>query len=161
MKRSTLYVDMDNTLVDFASALPKLSPELLATYPERDEIPGIFALMDPMPGAVEAVIELARWYDLYVLSTAPWNNPSAWQDKVRWIKRHFGDGPDSVLYKRLILSHHKHLARGDVLVDDRPWANGAAEFVGRVVHFGPEGAFATWPEVVDLLRSEERRVGTE
>ena len=41
-------------------------------YDEReDEIPGIFALMDPMPGAIDAYLELAERFDTYVLSTAP------------------------------------------------------------------------------------------
>ena len=84
----------------------------LEEYEDKDDIPGIFALMDPMPGAIEAVHTLAEHYDVYVLSTAPWANPSAWSDKVEWIQRHFGYGEDSVLYKRLILSHHKDLNRG-------------------------------------------------
>jgi hypothetical protein len=41
-----LYVDMDNVLVDFPSAFPHLSPEVLQEYEGRlDEVPGIFALM--------------------------------------------------------------------------------------------------------------------
>ncbi len=44
-----LYIDMDNVLVDFRSAFPKVDPELLEKFKnDKDEIPGIFSLMDPM-----------------------------------------------------------------------------------------------------------------
>ena len=122
---------------------------------EKDDIPGIFALMDPWPGAIEAVHELDPLFDLYVLSTAPWDNPSAWHDKVEWIQKHFGAGTENPLYKRLILSHHKHLNRGEFLVDDRPHKNGAQyfhEYGGEVIHFGPDGTHKTWPDVVAYLK---------
>jgi hypothetical protein len=46
----------------------------------------------------------------------------------------------------LILSHHKHLNRGDFLVDDRT-ANGADRFEGEHVHFGTPH-WPDWPAVV-------------
>lgn len=53
--RKTLYIDLDNVLVDFPSAFPRVDPELLSKFPEnRDDIPGIFSLMEPMPHALEA-----------------------------------------------------------------------------------------------------------
>lgn len=156
--KPTLYLDMDNTLVDFQSAFHKVDPEVLKAHPDhKDDIPHIFGLMEPMPGAVDAVHELATYFDIYVLSTAPWANPTAWHDKVKWIKNHFGAGPESVLYKRLILSHHKHLNRGEFLVDDKPERNGAQrfhEFGGEVIHFGPDGTHKTWPDVVAYLRTK-------
>lgn len=42
-----------------------------------DEAPGIFALMDPKPGAIDGIHKRAARYDVYILSTAPWKNPSA------------------------------------------------------------------------------------
>ena len=74
--KPVLYIDMDNTLVDFVTAFPRVGEIALEEYAGReDDIPGIFALMDPMPGAIEAVHTLAEHYDIYVLSTAPWANP--------------------------------------------------------------------------------------
>jgi len=76
----TLYIDLDNTLVDFAARLPGIHPAILERYQDAyDEIPGIFALMPPVTGAIEAFRELATLFDTYILSTAPWRNPSAWQ----------------------------------------------------------------------------------
>lgn len=144
-----LYADMDNVLVDFPSGVARLAPALVREYEGRlDEVPGIFALMDPLPGAVEAFGTLARRFDTYVLSTAPWENPSAWSDKLLWVKRHLGQSA----YKRLILTHHKDLNRGDFLVDDRT-QNGVERFRGEHIHFGTE-RFPDWAAVTEYLLAQ-------
>lgn len=141
-----LYVDMDNVLVDFPSGLRGLAPELLRAYEGRlDELPGVFARMDPLPGALEAYARLAERFDTYVLSTAPWENPSAWSDKLLWVQRHLG----ALAYKRLILTHHKNLNAGDFLVDDRT-KNGAEHFPGEHIHFGTP-RFPDWGAVLSYL----------
>ena len=68
----TLYIDMDNTLVDFSARLEGIDAGLRERYAGReDELPGLFALMPPIPGALEAYVELSRMFDTYILSTAP------------------------------------------------------------------------------------------
>ena len=142
----TLYIDMDNVLVDFPSGIEKISPELQAEYEgDMDDVPGIFALMEPMPGAIKAFNELAKVYDTYILSTAPWNNPSAWKDKIEWVQNYLGEAA----HKRLILSHNKHLNIGDYLIDDR-LANGVDKFQGEHIHFGQE-RFPDWDVVCQYL----------
>lgn len=142
-----LYVDMDNVLVDFQSGIARLPQEMVAKYEGRlDEIPGIFSQMDPVPQAIESFKELASLFDTYVLSTSPWENPSAWSDKLVWVKQHLGKSA----HKRLILTHHKDLNRGDFLVDDQT-KNGAAYFVGELILFGSE-KFPNWAAVIAYLR---------
>ena len=114
----------------------------------KDEVPGIFSLMKPMKGAIEAFNVLAKKYDTYILSTAPWENPSAWSDKVIWVKKHLGDKA----WKRLILSHHKNLNKGHYLIDDRT-ANGAGEFEGELIQFGV-GKFENWEGVLGYLENK-------
>ena len=101
--------------------------------------------MAPMPGAIESFHELARHFDTYVLSTSPWNNASAWSDKLRWIQKHLGN----VAHKRLILSHHKQLNMGNFLIDDRI-TNGTDRFTGEHIHFGSE-RFPDWTAVMACL----------
>lgn len=157
-----LYIDLDNTLVDFSTRLKTIDQSILDQYPDNyDEIPGIFALMPPMPGAIEAYRELSKHYEVFILSTAPWKNPSAWQHKVEWVQLHFGIAEETPAYKRLILSHHKELNRGRYLIDDRPH-NGAREF-GEVegqewIRFGDgeygEERYRNWPMVVRHLTGD-------
>jgi 5'-nucleotidase len=86
--KKILYIDMDNVLVDFTSAFPKLSSEILHEYESRlDDVPDIFSLMEPMPGAIKAFDVLSKQFDTYILSTSPWANPSAWSDKLFWVKK--------------------------------------------------------------------------
>ena len=149
--KQILYIDMDNVLVDFKSGIARLERSIVDEYEDRlDEVPGIFALMDPVAGAVEAFAELAGRFDTYILSTSPWENGTAWSDKLAWVKRHLG----RPAYKRLILSHHKHLNRGDFLIDDRT-KNGADRFVGEHIHFGT-AAYPDWPSVLLYLRGKTR-----
>jgi 5'(3')-deoxyribonucleotidase len=145
--KKILYIDMDGVLVDFASSFEHVSDGMLQEFEGReDDIPGIFSHMEPKPGALEAFRELAAIYDTYILSTSPWENPSAWSAKLIWVKTHLG----RLAHRRLILTHHKDLNRGDYLVDDNT-KNGAAEFEGELICFGSE-RFPDWPAVVRYLR---------
>ena len=148
--KKIVYIDMDNVIVDFPTGIAKLDEKTRQQYKGNyDEVEGIFGLMEPMPKAIEAVNQLAEKYDIYVLSTSPWHNPSAWIDKIKWIHRYFGEDKNSVLYKRVILSHHKNLNQGDYLIDDRT-ANGADKFKGEHIHFGTE-KFPDWESVLEYL----------
>lgn len=170
MPKKTLFIDMDNVLVDFKSGIKRLDEQTRMTYDEHidsktgitykmhfDDVPGIFALMDPMPGAIEAVRKLQERYELYILSTAPWNNPTAWYDKLQWVKRYFGGDDGDVFYKRLILSHHKELClcHGDYLIDDRDNKNGTEKYkkAGKLIHFGTR-EFPDWDAVEEYLMRE-------
>ncbi len=149
--KMTLYIDMDNVLVDFQSGIDRLSEQQLHEFQGRyDEVPGIFGWMDPMDGAVEAVGNLASHFDLYILSTAPWNNPSAWSDKLEWVQKRWGADETSPVHKRLILSHHKDLNLGSILVDDRAEHNGVPFFNGVHLHFGHPN-FRNWIETEKFL----------
>lgn len=149
MPLKILYIDMDNVLVDFPTGIARISPELQAQFEGHlDDVPGIFSLMDPMESAIESYARLSTVFETYILSTAPWDNPSAWSDKLLWVKRHLGNHA----YKRLMLSHHKNLHLGDYLVDDRT-KNGADKFQGEHIHFGT-ARFPDWSAVVLYLESQ-------
>lgn len=148
-----LYFDMDGTLVDFQSGVDRLTEEQKASHPGHPEdVEGVFALMDPMPGAVEAVKRLSKYYDCHILSTAPWNNPSAWSDKLLWVKKHLG----KELYKKVTLTHHKELLNDghSFLIDDRE-THGAKAFGRNLFDIDPENP--DWPELADLLVSIAER----
>ena len=86
-------------------------------------------------------------FDVYFLSTAPWDNPEAWMHKRLWVAKYFNE---KLVKKRLILSHHKHLLIGDYLIDDRRF-NGASEFKGKWLHFGSEN-FRNWGAILNYLK---------
>lgn len=147
MKKKIIYVDMDNVLVNFQSGVDSINPSLLKMYAGSfDEIPDIFRYMLPNEGAIEGFNKLfdSGKFDVYILSTAPWENPTAWVDKLLWVKKYLPKA-----YKRLILSHNKQLNNGDYLIDDRT-ANGAGEFDGELIQFGSK-QFPDWGSVLNYL----------
>lgn len=145
MSKKIVYVDMDNVLVDFQSGIDRLDDATRKEYEGRlDEVPGIFGLMEPMKGAIEAIHQLQEKFELYILSTAPWKNPSAWSDKVIWVTKYF----DDVFYKRIVITHCKNLCRGDYLIDDRD-KNGVKEFCGEWI------PFKDWDSTLQYLESKE------
>lgn len=141
-----VYVDMDNVLVDFKTGIEKLTPAALKHFEGKyDEVPNIFSKMEPMENAIESYSKLCSKYDTYILSTSPWENPTALNDKLEWVKKHLGKHA----YKRLIFSHNKHLNHGHYLIDDRD-KNGADKFVGELILFGGE-KFPDWNAVIEYL----------
>ena len=148
IQKKILYIDMDGVLVNFQTGIDKLTESERQMYKgEEKNVPNIFSKMEPIVGAIEAYKILAEKYDTYILSTAPWNNETALGDKVAWAKKYLGD----TIYKRLILSHNKHLNEGHYLIDDRPDKNGAGSFKGVLIHFSSEN-FPDWNAVLAYLK---------
>jgi 5'-nucleotidase len=146
MTKQIVYVDMDGVLVDLGSAIDELDPQVRAAYGDNvDEVPHLFSDPKPIEGAIEAFKKLSKVYDVYILSTAPWGNTSAWGDKKNWVEKHIG----KAAHKRLILSHNKHLCAGDYLIEDRR-ANGASKFNGELIQFGTK-KFENWDKVLEYL----------
>lgn len=173
MEKPILYFDMDNVLVNFETGIKAMSDKVLAQYaddgkgkPHFDDIPGIFAKMKPVNGAKEAVKKLYEHFDCYILSTSPWNNPTALNDKLDWVKRHFDNTVPEIeikpgetncgnpFYKKIIFSHRKDLCiqDGAWLIDDRE-KHGASKFGERYIKFLSD-EFPDWPTVVNYLMSQ-------
>lgn len=151
---------MDGVLADFDKCIKAIKPELYTdeefdTYDKKsDEIdaivskqPHIFEELEPLEGAIEAVKELFGLYDVYFLSTPMWAVPESYMGKRKWVEKHFGEDAK----KKLILTHRKDLAIGDILVDDRK-KNGAGEFTGRHIWFGQK-EYPTWKQTLRELRN--------
>ncbi len=148
--QKTVYIDLDGVVADFDKA--RFAHPLSKNTPYKgrpDTIPGIYENLEPIVGAIDSVNQLldTPHFDVYFLSTAPWDNPEAWMHKRLWIDKHF---ETKKIRKRLILSHHKHLLIGDYLIDDRRF-NGASEFTGEWLHFGSK-RFTDWNAVIDYSK---------
>jgi 5'(3')-deoxyribonucleotidase len=98
--------------------------------------------MDPISGAIEAFKALQEKYEVFVLTTAPWRNNTALQDKKDWLEKYLGD----LVRKRVIFSHHKDLLFGDYLIDDKE----VPGFQGRQFLFGSD-QYPDWDSILKEL----------
>jgi 5'-nucleotidase len=152
-----ILLDMDDVIVDFEAGvrtawdaehpdMPLLPTEQRTQFkwaedhPEAyrqplNELirrPGFFASLPPMPGALQAIAEMvADGHQVFLCSAPPNSAPHAVAEKTQWVIDHLG----SEWTDRLMLTRDKTLARGDVLVDDKPEVVGALEPVWEHVHY--------------------------
>jgi len=137
---------MDGVLVDFGHQVknimndPKISKEL---KDRPDLIKNIFLDPPPIDGAIDAINKLkeSKKYELFIATTAPWNNPPSFMHKRLWVENYFGD----IFKKRIFITSRKDLLVGDFLIDDR-LANGAGEFKGELLRFGWDYERKKWNE---------------
>lgn len=147
-----VFIDMDGVLCDIAAGYE----DAARTHPHvafPQSIPGLFASLSAIPGAIEAVAKLRNdpRLDVWILSAPSTRNPLCYSEKRIWVERVF----DYPLAKRLILASDKSLLRGDVLIDDNVSGKGQERFEGELIHFGSE-RFPTW---VSVLRYLQERLG--
>ena len=148
--KKILYIDMDGVLVDFDSKSKEISADILEKHRgDICNIRGVFLEMVPMPGAIDAFKKLSEKFDTYILTTAPWDNHFAWSEKLEWVKKYIGN----VAEKRLIITCHKNLNKGDYLIDDMR-RNGSERFEGELILFGSD-EFLNWKNILDYLLKKE------
>lgn len=148
----TIYIDLDGVIADFDKGRSMHPLSRTTPYVGRpDKLPGIYKDLEPIEDSIDSVNSLLRneQFDVYFLSTAPWDNPDAWTHKRLWVAKFFNE---KLIRKRLILCHHKNLLIGDYLIDDRRF-NGASEFTGEWIHFGSD-KFPKWKSVLNYLKVE-------
>lgn len=146
--KEIVYVDMDGVVADIVDGYNKLPENIREKYTIGHACDvsglGLFEDLKPIEGCKVAIDKLTSKYDVYFLTTVPFNNPEAYVEKVKWLTNHFPK-----LKRKMIASRHKNLNMGAYLIDDRT-KNGAGEFTGKHIHFGTDD-FPTWKEVSEYL----------
>ena len=135
MKKIVL-IDMDGVLVEFGDGL----------FKDNKNKKGFFLNNKPIKGAVNAYKELSCKYDCYIVSTPVWSNPHCWMEKRLWVEKHLGLEAE----KRLILTHHKNLVKGDYIIDDTK-NHGVDKFEGEHIMFG-SAPYKNWQNVLEYLK---------
>ena len=146
MSKLILYADMDGVLCDFDKARDALLRED-PTQPYPQSNLEFWHELEPITGAIEAIKELEKLYDIYILSTPSTSNLFSFTGKALWIKEHLG----KPYLDKLILTPNKTLHIGDYLVDDRPELHEG--FLGEIIPF-TYGRFKTWQDVKNYLMEQ-------
>ena len=119
MIKKLLYIDLDGVVADFVTAMNAHPLRYQPPYDkDPDTIPGLFKNLKPIKEAISSVNKLldSKKYEVYFLSTAPWNNTSAWTDKRIWLEEQFGDK----INRKLILTHNKTWLKATYLLTIDP-----------------------------------------
>jgi 5'(3')-deoxyribonucleotidase len=128
----TVYVDMDGVIADFDKKTKELIGKSLDEFPTSAEgwaamnnHKDIYSLLEPMPDAlelIEGILDLRKIYDfrLEVLTAIPkiGRIPTAKQDKVYWIEKHFPGIFDQFNIGPNAEHKQYHCVTDDVLIDD-------------------------------------------
>lgn len=136
-------VDMDGVLVNEPTAEQERKCREACGNPDVhwSDLPGIFAVLDPKEGAIEAFHALSKHYKVVIVSTAPSQNISAWSDKAAWVLKYLPE------YKKILtLTHEKDKVYGHWMIDDRLMNGVELMPPETVVQFGTEN-FENWEKV--------------
>jgi 5'(3')-deoxyribonucleotidase len=142
---NTLFIDLDNVLVDFTESVVRyykmyygedreFTSDQCKTFDifgimfsdktvrEQTDIretifnaPGFWADMEPYPNSQRVFGRLANKFDVFIV-TAPWpTSKNCIPEKIEWVENCLG-----FEQKRIIFTSYKHLLLGDVIIDDNP-----------------------------------------
>jgi len=147
--KKTLMIDMDEVLANFSSS-HRLADWDGSFNPPAMYEKGFFEELEPLPGAIKAVIKLlnSNKFDIWILTQPVAKSSKSYAEKATWIWKHLSDLGD-----KIIMTQNKILVKGDILIDDsKKWKN----FEGTFMHFKPEvPSFLMWEEIVTRLLSDE------
>ena len=117
--------------------------------------PGFFRGVPVMQGAKEAVLQLMKYFDVYIVSAAM-EFPQSLPEKYEWLREHFPFIP----WTNIIFCGDKSVIGTDYMIDDhvknldcckgRPFLFSA----GHNVNIDRHRRVNDWREVVDLLMGE-------
>ena len=121
--------------------------------------PGFFRGVPVMEGAKEAVTELMKYFDVYIVSAAM-EFPQSLPEKYEWLREHFPFIP----WNNIIFCGDKSIIGTDYMIDDhvknldcckgRPFLFSA----GHNVHVEHHTRVNDWREVVGLFMGELERM---
>ena len=165
INKKRIFLDMDNVLVDYESALnaekikeqaPKYESVVNGVRKTNyDDIPDIFSYSKPVKGAVEALKTLSQKFEVFIVSHASWANPLSWSNKLEWVKKYFdSDNVNGTFYKRLILAQDRDVTAmtDSYLVEGEPYPKDSHKTDGKVIYLNKKnGDFRDWSSVVNHL----------
>lgn len=153
-----ILVDMDGTICKFTKALlasahtnlgapllreedcthfhteHEFAPHLHEAVAKLSDDPDFFENLEPVEGAVEALLEMEALGVTVFICTAPkkfYHNPRCAVEKHAWVMKHLGKG----WTERVVFSRDKTLVHGTVLIDDKPDVEGVANPTWKHVYF--------------------------
>ena len=144
-----IYVDMDGVISNFEKASNEF--QRIHGKTNRPDKYVDYRNLEVVPGAKEAIMQLANEFDVFIATTPPWARPEVWGQKREWIEEHF-----PYLKRKLILTHRKDLLIGDILIDDTRY-RGQPDFQGEWYWFNQNWPNRNWEACLKWIYKEFRK----
>lgn len=175
MMRQSIAIDMDEVMADAWGKLVHLYESNYGVAIDRDKIQGrfleevihpdhahvireylfeenFFQDLKVMPDSQAVIFELARHYDIYIV-TAAMEFPASFRHKYQWLREHFS----FLSWKNFVFCGDKSIIKTDYLIDDHP--KNLAAFSGEpIIYTSPHNVHETayrrvnnWKEVANIF----------
>ncbi len=102
--------------------------------------------MEPVNGALKALVELSHRYEVYILASAVPEIPLSWSIPESWCSKWLG----VLSWGRVIVSSRKDMVLGDYLIERYPERYGCEDFMGTVIPLGSD-TFKDWESVLSYF----------
>jgi 5'-nucleotidase len=84
---------------------------------------GFFKNLPPINGAIDALHEIEKEFEVFICTAPLLENPTCTNEKLAWVDEHLGGD----WIRRTIITKDKTIVDADFLIDDKPLITGANE----------------------------------
>jgi 5'-nucleotidase len=174
-KRKTIAIDMDGVIADTVLQFitwyerefgERIEKEAFDGVPESEGLPngtvrkfvympGFFRTVPVMEGAKEAVLELMKYFDIYIVSAAV-EFPQSLPEKYEWLQENF----PFISWRNIIFCGDKSIIGTDYMIDDHvknldSYKGTAVLFTaGHNLDINRHTRTNNWKEVTELFNKE-------
>ena len=136
MLNKTIYIELDNVLCNYNGRIFELRAE--NDCDDIEQLPIHYKDMEPIDGAIEAVEELARNLDVYIVTP-----DEKREEKTEWVRTHLPQIVDNIIFCDI-----EEIRDGNYLIcmDKKK----GRCFRGRFIEYYSM-SFPTWSEVVNYI----------
>lgn len=175
IKRKTIAIDMDGVIADTVSQFiiwyerecgERIKKTAFDGVPESEGLPngavrkfvytpGFFRTIPVMDGATEAVLELMKSFDVYIVSAAT-EFPQSLSEKYEWLQENF----PFISWRNIIFCGDKSIIGTDYMIDDHvrnlDCYNGNCILftAGHNIGIDRHTRINNWNEVIELFEKE-------
>ena len=119
----TMGFPRPDPILDFYAEDAYDNPHFKNIVHEVQSRPGFFKRLEPIKGAIYALEELEKKYEVFICTAPLLENPTCCNDKLWWIDNHLGGD----WIRRTIITKDKTVIDGDILIDDKPIITGITD----------------------------------
>ena len=151
MVKKIVYFDMDGVLCQFRKKhKEEIERNPAIKFPQATY--GFFESLEPHDYmcALYKALHKNEHFDVHILTAPSYLNPLCYTEKRVWVEKHLG----LEAAERMIITGHKHLLKGDYLIDDNASGKGQDMFQGKLLLVNEKEIGQSIVEILETLRND-------